>query len=426
MKTKIVENYSIVTNFTENKFNFAQEELFLMATRINKKRKFLFVSTVLGKHLAVKAAIPQLTGRLLAMVLENDREQMQIAVDGMKGLIEPNKALKELKQIDAKVPTLFIGFAETATALGHATFSHFKGNAQYVHTTREQLVDHEQILAFEEEHSHATSHRLYGEIKQPFERIVLIDDEISTGKTLVNIIATLKKAFPHVKEYAALSILNWLSVENEERLKQLGQIEFHSLVKGEFECFGDPILVGEKEATVAKEPTISKLQVATKLPIIKGHSIDEGQHENRANYLQQTGRFMMAAADYNSEVITQLADELKGHCQSGKTLVIGTGEFMYIPMQIAAELGDDVYFQATTRSPIHAEQAPYTITEKISFDSPENNGVENYLYNTSIHNYEQAFVIIERIRNEEALQSLKNALATTNIPKIMIVVLNEV
>lgn len=33
--------------------------------------------------------------------------------------------------------TLFIGFAETATALGHAVFNTFQSNAIYIHTTRE-------------------------------------------------------------------------------------------------------------------------------------------------------------------------------------------------------------------------------------------------------------------------------------------------
>lgn len=426
MTTKIVENYYIKTQFTENKFQFAEEELFLMATRINKKRKFLFVSTVLGKHLAVKAAVPQLTGRLLAMLLADDLQQMQIAVDGMKGVTEPNNALKKLHQIEAAVPTLFIGFAETATALGHATFSHFSNNAYYVHTTREQLISQVEILTFEEEHSHATSHRLYGDSQQPFERIVLIDDEISTGKTLYNIIGILKEAFPTVKNYAVLSILNWLSQENEARLKSLGPIEFHSIVKGQFECIGEPLLVEAAELPTEIVPIISHLPVKTVLPTIAGCSIDEGQQQNNADYLQQTGRFMMAAEDYNHEAIKQLATELKEHCTNGKTVVIGTGEFMYIPMQIAAELGDDVYFHATTRSPIHVEKAPYTITQKLCFDSPENSGVENYLYNLATYKYEQAFVFVERAKDIQALQSLKNALAMTNIPKIMIVVLSGV
>lgn len=426
MTTKIVENFYIETHLTENLFHFAQEDLFLMATRINKKRKFLFVSTVLGKHLAVKAAIPQLTGRLLAMLLEGDTHQMQTAVDGIKGITEPNNALKKLHQIEAKVPTLFIGFAETATALGHATFSHFNSNAQYVHTTREQIINHDELLTFEEEHSHATSHRLYGEFKQPFERIVLIDDEISTGKTLVNIIDTLKKAFPHVENYAVLSILNWLSTENEARLKALGCIQFHSIVKGQFECQGEPLVIEAAKSTSTIVPVITQLSVKTQLPLVLGHSIDEGRNENKAAYLQQTGRFIISADDANPQMMKQLAAELKPHCESGKTLVIGTGEFMYIPMQLASELGDDVYFHATTRSPIYVEEAPYTITEKLCFDSPENNGVENYLYNISAHNYEQAFVIIERIKNPEALQSIKKALILTNIPKIMLVVLSEV
>lgn len=53
---------------TDNPYDFAITDLFKMATRINKKRQFLFVSTVLGKHLAVQPQVPILTGALLAMM----------------------------------------------------------------------------------------------------------------------------------------------------------------------------------------------------------------------------------------------------------------------------------------------------------------------------------------------------------------------
>ena len=46
---------------------------------------------------------------------------------------------------------------------------------------------------------------------------------------------------------------------------------------------------------------------------------------------------------------------------------------MYVPMQIASNMGSDVYFQATTRSPIYqTNRESYTIHNKFAFDSPEN------------------------------------------------------
>ena len=55
---------------------------------------------------------------------------------------------------------------------------------------------------------------------------------------------------------------------------------------------------------------------------------------------------------------------------------------MYVPMQIASYMGSGVYFQATTRSPIYqTDRESYTIQNKFIFDSPENTGVINHLYN---------------------------------------------
>ena len=57
-----------------------------------------------------------------------------------------------------------IGFCETATALGQAFYASFSSPAEYIHTTREILgADITPLLAFEEEHSHATSHKVYAE-----------------------------------------------------------------------------------------------------------------------------------------------------------------------------------------------------------------------------------------------------------------------
>lgn len=67
-RLNIFQDYEIDITITNNPYDFAVTDLFKMAARINKKRKFLFVSTVLGKHLAVRPQVPILTGTLLAMM----------------------------------------------------------------------------------------------------------------------------------------------------------------------------------------------------------------------------------------------------------------------------------------------------------------------------------------------------------------------
>ncbi len=121
-------------------------------------------------------------------------------------------------------PVVFIGFAETATALGHGVFDCFS-DATYIHSTRERLVDQEVTLYFEEEHSHATDQRCYApeQYLNNDKPICLVDDEITTGNTALNIIASIQKRFPR-KEYTVLSLLDWRSEEDQQRLKEFEKL----------------------------------------------------------------------------------------------------------------------------------------------------------------------------------------------------------
>lgn len=66
-----------------------------------------------------------------------------------------------------------------------------------MHSTREKLLDEKVTLYFEEEHSHAVDQRCYAPLHylENDHTIVLVDDEITTGKTALNIIASLQKDF---------------------------------------------------------------------------------------------------------------------------------------------------------------------------------------------------------------------------------------
>lgn len=434
-KLEIIQNYEIEIEITDNPFDFTLSDLFKMATRINKKRRFLFVSTVLGKHLAVRPQVPLLTGTLLAMMYHHKLTGVEPALLPVvvKALKQHESAPTVLQRVEDKgfdLPeeTLFIGFAETATALGHAVFNAFQSKATYIHTTREQLPDIESFVTFEEEHSHATSHRMYSEQPEKLlqaKRIVLVDDEITTGNTVVNIIEMLRKKFPFVKHYTVLAILDWRSEQQQTVFKQLENewdvtIDFISIMGGQFTSIGEPTLTSKQvEATIQEAQEITLLSVRE--PIEQKHyrSIAENGVENKSPYMLATGRFTLTAEQHleQKNTIKSIAAQLKKRRTDGPALVIGTGEFMYVPMQLATYLGEDVYVQSTTRSPIYCVEEPgYTITEKIAFESPENNGVENYLYNIQCHPYSELFLVVERIANKDvvaravqALQSVSNA-----------------
>lgn len=438
----ILGDYEITVTINDNPYQFNIEDLFQMATRINKKRGFLFVSKVLGKHLAIEPQMPLLVGTLLSMRFMREtygemNELENLVVRALRREVNLQETHEQVTKqpVNLQHQTLFIGFAETATALGHAVFRNFDSNATYIHTTRELINELEPIVCFEEEHSHATSHRVYSTNKAVFEeaqRIVLVDDEITTGNTVINIIKTLNERFPHIKHYTIMSILDWRPQEKQAIFKQLEQewgitIHFISIVQGFFELHGVPELVEQKLENASQNKACIQVFDAKSNNILQYTSTDEQKKVNNASYLQGTGRFGLTAEMHHEldGQLLQMAEQLTTLRTTGPALVVGTGEFMYLPMRIASFMGSDVYFQSTTRSPIYPSlEEGYTISQKWSFDSPENNGVVNFLYNLNTHPYTELFLVVERIANKAALTELIEQLETVNIEQIYILVLN--
>lgn len=121
--------------------------------------------------------------------------------------------------------------------MGHAFFQSFK-RADYFHTTREQLANQNSVITFEEEHSHATSHRCYADadLLNNKREIILVDDEMTTGKTAINIIRSIHERFPR-RVYTVVSILDWRSERNQAQFDDLEKeldiiINNVSLLKG--------------------------------------------------------------------------------------------------------------------------------------------------------------------------------------------------
>jgi len=78
-------------------------------------------------------------------------------------------------------------------------------------------------IAFEEEHSHASSQKLLFNPKElpDFDRILFIEDEITTGNTILNFVKEFEKIKPNTK-YSVASILNWQNEKNTLIFKELG------------------------------------------------------------------------------------------------------------------------------------------------------------------------------------------------------------
>lgn len=390
------------------------EALFTMALRVNKKRQFLFVSKLIAKHLAVHPAIALGTGTLLASLLMEKEalaappQTAQIARMIADGKPDSN-LLKEALEYRVKLPekTVFIGMAETATGLGHAVFQHFEG-AFYIHTTREDIVGLTPSFVFEEEHSHATSHRVYAPagMLEDAESIVLIDDEISTGNTLVNLIQALDDQYPG-KSYTSLSILDWRNDEQQQHTGRLEKdrgirVDVLALMSGQFELLhgSSPRDSELEDLSGASQLPLKEIAYATDLP----HRSTTGHR-----YIPLSGRFGLSSAAHLEigNWAKQVSATVEKQGVGEKPLIIGIGENMYLPLRFALELSSKALVQTTTRSPIFASDTKeYPIKEKVKFRLPDADGVNQFIYNVGKLDITKIYLLAESVTAEEEWKPL--------------------
>ena len=184
-----------------NRRHYSQNEVLMLGKRINnQKRSYLLVNPLQAKHIPVSpTAALEMMSNLGTLVRETC----------------PGRSL-------------VIGFAETATAVATAVSMELNRECLYIQTTREKLEDVKQWVLFSEEHSHATEQKLCGDNLQKWieviDHIVIVDDEFSTGKTLINVARALKKFSQeaHKKDFVAASIVNRVDDDHLRLLQEEG------------------------------------------------------------------------------------------------------------------------------------------------------------------------------------------------------------
>ncbi len=175
-------------------------ELLGLALRRNPKRAHLLVSNVLGKHVPQKPSVVYGAGY---------------------GLGERVRALLGAEEARRAV---VLGYAETATGLGHAVADGLR-DAPYLHSTRRPVAGVAPAGGFEEAHSHATSHLLLPEdpgllasgAVGDASALVLVDDEFSTGNTVLNTIRALHELHPR-ERYVIVALVDMRSPADRDRL----------------------------------------------------------------------------------------------------------------------------------------------------------------------------------------------------------------
>jgi hypothetical protein len=320
------------------------------AARVSSKRKFLLVSKVLGKHYPVSPKLMSWSYRALArMVLERGQS----------------------------TGSLWIGMAETATGLGYGVFEaacrEGAEQALFLQTTRYHLDNHER-LEFEEAHSHATDFFLYYP-KQPEHReqfltaktLVLIDDEISTGKTFLRLIKSYQQINPGLQKVFIVSLVNFAHPDDRAALEQ------QSGVVVEWICFRQGLLRFED----SRNDAIDNITVNV-----------SGNSACKKSLLAWPGRLGLdAPISLDKDVIEQLGRIGFNSDKSQPILVLGTGECNTPAYLLGRELekqGFKVKVQSTTRSPIHQGN---DIGRVCQFEDNYDDGIPNFIYNLNPNVY---------------------------------------
>ena len=357
---------------------YGEAELLRIAKRQNNaKRSYLLVNPLQAKHLPVSpsAALAMMSrlGETLAEKYPHSR--------------------------------LLIGFAETATAIGAAAAKCLGNDCIYLATTREPYTDGTWI-EFLEEHSHATEQRLFAtklaEWIHQTESVILLDDELSTGKTLRNMVCQLRQHFPELtkKKMVAASILNRLTEENEHLLEEAG-IQSEYLLKLPERDFSRELL--SVETKEAREPRPLECRISC-LPFPKALA---------------NPRFGLAIGSYHADcqrlsqaVLKAMETDLAA---AGRILVLGTEECMFPALCLGANIEShfpdaSVYCHATTRSPIGiSSKQGYPITEGVRLSSLYDATRTTYLYNLAP--YDLVLVLTDAMSpSDTALQALQAAL----------------
>uniref|UniRef100_UPI002FDC62FA phosphoribosyltransferase domain-containing protein n=1 Tax=Streptomyces sp. IBSBF 3136 TaxID=2903524 RepID=UPI002FDC62FA len=168
-----------------------------LALRRNPKRAHLLVSHVLGKHVPQSPSVVYDHGFRLG------------------------RRVRELLGDTRAASAVVLGYAETATGLGHCVADGL-GLAPYLHSTRRPVPGLTPAGGFEESHSHATSHLLLPEdtaLLAGDGPLVLVDDEFSTGNTVLNTIRDLHARHPR-DHYVVVALVDMRSAEDTARLSR--------------------------------------------------------------------------------------------------------------------------------------------------------------------------------------------------------------
>ena len=307
------------------------------AARNNTKRHFLFVSKLLGRHLPTP---PQHLRSAAAALAE------------------------KLRASRLPEPCLFVGMAETATTLGQAVFREWTragGRGLYLDTTRRRTSG-KVAFTFTEAHSHAPGHAVHlpspeddpNDIFGNAATLVIIDDEMTTGRTAANLLAAYEDRCGRPIPAHLAVLVRWSAPHDAET-----KFQTHALLEGAFEFLPSPQFTPQPVAS-------ANGGVANIAPRGTRHGLTTPQTSPWSDLL------------------------------CGRVLVLGIGEFGFIPLLLAEQIeanGGEAFLQCTTRSPVALGGA---IGHVRSFPAISGEGYAEFLYNVpDDHRYDRVILCCE-------------------------------
>ncbi|MDR6506730.1 phosphoribosyltransferase domain-containing protein [Arthrobacter oryzae] len=369
------------------------EDLVGLALRRNPKRAHLLVSRVLGKHVPSEPSLVIAAGELLGVLVgealsatAGPSSATRTIAAGLAALLRGQThddgrraALRNLRGELAGLKTrnqqvITIGYAETATGLGRLVADTI--GSYYIHSSRHAPPGAAAYGSFEESHSHATSHRLLPtdprRLNAP-EPVVLVDDELSTGATIINTITELHALAPH-PSYTVAALVDLRTPADRDRFDELAKrlgtrIRVVALGTGQITLGADVLQrAGEVVAALPQTPETSYSVPGTVTFLQSGTDGAAVRSDRFGNGGSPAAAALAGIGESIHRALPQAA-------AAESVLVLGSEEFIHVPLAVADALDQlnpdrGVRFSTTTRSPIVALDRPdYAITGTVQFAS---------------------------------------------------------
>ncbi|WP_435280417.1 phosphoribosyltransferase [Streptomyces koelreuteriae] len=416
-----------------------------LALRRNPKRAHLLVSNVLGKHVPQSPSVVYGHG------------------------VELGRRVRALLGEEESARAVVLGYAETATGLGHSVADGL-GLAPYLHSTRRPVAGLAPAGGFEEAHSHATSHLLLPEdpaLLSGDGPLVLVDDEFSTGNTVLNTVRDLHGRYPR-RRYVVVALVDMRSAEDAGRLegfaREIGaRVDLVAAASGAVRL-PEGVLERGQELVARYEAEGLSAGAASSWPVAQFPAPPIGAYRQRPQGARGTARtaptgphpednridlhwpanlpdgarhgFTPAHRERLEAALpgmaARIADALPEDAR--RVHILGFEELMYTPLRLAAALERtapdiEVRYSTTTRSPVLAVDDPgYAIRTRLAFpahDDPADGPGERYAYNVAGAGFDAVVVVVDSAGDTPALHAPDGLTArlAAHTPRVLLAVI---